>query len=231
MSEPQDTTGTEGQNNENPQGGVNPTGDPSDGSLMSRTASEGEGKDDPEGGKGTEGSGDKDTPDGKDGDKDKDDPAAQVPDKPEGYDLKFAEETQVDTALLDGFRKTALEIGLTQGQAQKLGSLYEAHMKDAAELYQEAQTKALLEARKSWEAEISKQPGFQEDLGRIQAALRQFGDKELYDLLDQTNLGSHPKMFAFMAKVGKALAEPGFHGSHTGEAKSAAEVLYPDMNH
>ena len=225
MSEPQDTTGTEGQNNENPQGGVNPTGDPADGSLLSRTASEGDGKDNPAGDKNEEGSGEKDKP------ADKDDPAAQVPDKPEGYDLTFAKETQVDTALLDGFRKTALEIGLTQGQAQKLGSLYEAHMKDAAERYQEAQTRALLDARKGWEAEISRQPGFQEDLGRIQTALRQFGDRELFDLLDQTNLGSHPKMFAFMAKVGKALAEPGFHGSHTGEAKSAAEVLYPDMNH
>ena len=229
MSEPQDTTGPEGQNNgpnnENPQGGANPAGDPADGSLLSRTASEDEGKDNPAGDKNEEGSGEKDKP------ADKDDPAAQVPDKPEGYDLTFAKETQVDTALLDGFRKTALEIGLTQGQAQKLGSLYEAHMKGAAERYQEAQTRALLEARKSWEAEISRQPGFQEDLGRIQTALRQFGDRELYDLLDQTNLGSHPKMFAFMAKVGKALAEPGIHGSHTGEAKSAAEVLYPDMNH
>lgn len=226
MSEPQDTTGTEGQDNENPQGGgANPAGDPADGSLLSRTASEGDGKDNPAGDKNEEGSGEKDKP------ADKDDPAAQVPDKPEGYDLTFAKETQVDTALLDGFRKTALEIGLTQGQAQKLGSLYEAHMKGAAERYQEAQTRALLDARKSWEAEISRQPGFQEDLGRIQTALRQFGDRELFDLLDQTNLGSHPKMFAFMAKVGKALAEPGFHGSHAGEAKSAAEVLYPDMNH
>lgn len=226
MDNPQDTPGTEGQNNENPQGGgTNSAGDPADGSLLSRTASEGDGKDNPAGDKNGEGSGEKDKP------ADKDDPAAQVPDKPEGYDLTFAGETQVDTALLDGFRKTALEIGLTQGQAQKLGSLYEAHMKDAAERYQEAQTRTLLDARKGWEAEISRQPGFQEDLGRIQAALRQFGDRELFDLLDQTNLGSHPKMFTFMAKVGKALAEPGFHGSHTGEAKSAAEVLYPDMNH
>lgn len=225
MDNPQDTPGTEGQNNENPQGGANPAGDPGDGSLLSRTASEGDGKNDPAGDKNGEGSGEKDKS------ADKDDPAAQVPDKPEGYDLTFAKETQVDAALLDGFRKTALEIGLTQGQAQKLGNLYEAHMKDAAERYQEAQTRALLDARKGWEAEISRQPGFQEDLGRIQTALRQFGDRELFDLLDQTNLGSHPKMFAFMAKVGKALAEPGFHGSHTGEAKSAAEVLYPDMNH
>ena len=221
MDDPQDTTGTEVRNNENPQGGVNSTGDPSDGSLMSRTASEGEGKDDPEDGKGTEGSGDKDKPD----------PAAQVPDKPEGYNLKFAEETQVDTALLDGFRKTAKEIGLTQGQAQKLGSMYEAQMADAGKRFVEAQTAVMLDARKGWEAEITKRPAFEAERGHIQAAMRQFGDTELVDLLDQTNLGSHPKMWDFMAKVGKALSESGFRGENTGQAKSAAEVLYPNMNH
>lgn len=189
-----------------------------DRSLMSRAAGDG--------------SSDESQQDGKkpEGDKEED-PSAQVPEKPEGYDLKFAPETQVDEALLDGFRKTAVELGLTQGQAQKLGSMYEHHMANAGKLFVEAQTKALLEARKGWEADIAKRPAYEADLGRIQSCLRQFGDRELYDLLDQTNLGSHPKMFDFLAKVGKALAEPGFRGAGSGEEKSAAEVLYPGMNH
>ena len=200
-----------------------------EGSLLSRAA-EGESQDKPEGEAKPEGAMAQEGDAGKEEGK-KADPDAEVPDKPEGYDLKFAEGTEVDTALLDSFRKGALEMGLTRGQAQKLGSLYEAHMKGAAERVQAEQTKALLAARKAWEAEITSQPNFREDLGRIQNALRQFGDKELFDLLDQTNLGSHPKMFAFMAKIGKALAEPRFHGGHGNEAKSAAEVLYPNMNH
>ncbi|MDE6734632.1 MAG: hypothetical protein K2J64_04110 [Desulfovibrio sp.] len=210
---------------------VTPVAGAEEGSLLTRAATEGDGQgnDTPDAGK--EGTTGKEQPKDKEGEEPKDDPAAQVPDKAEGYELTFAKDTQVDTALLDGFRKTALEIGLTRGQAQKLGSLYEAHMKKAASRVQEEQTKALLQARKTWEAEITSQPGFREDLGRIQTALRQFGDRELYELLDQTNLGSHPKMFAFMAKIGRALAEPGFHGGASGEAKSAAEVLYPNMNH
>lgn len=199
-----------------------------DRSLMSRSADDGskdESQQDGQDGKKPEG--DKDA-EGKDKEED---PSAKVPEKPEGYDLKFAPETQVDEALLDGFRKTAVELGLTQGQAQKLGSMYEAHMVNAGKLFVEAQTKALLEARKGWEADIAKRPAYEADLGRIQSCLRQFGDRELYDLLDQTNLGSHPKMFDFMAKVGKALAEPGFRGAGSGEEKSAAEVLYPGMNH
>lgn len=221
MDESQNSTAADELNAENPQGEAtaNAAGDPADGSLLSRTAAE-------EGGDGEKK--DAKAPDAQES-KDSD-PDAQKPDKPEGYELSFAKETQVDAELLDGFRKTALELGLTRGQAQKLASLYEAHMKGAGERMQQAQTKYLLDARKTWEAEITNKPGFQEDLGRIQNALRQFGDQELFDLLDQTNLGSHPKMFAFMAKVGKALAEPGFHGSAGGEAKTAAEIIYPNMN-
>ena len=160
----------------------------------------------------------------------REDPAAQAPDKAEDYDLKFSPETRVDAELLGSFCQTALELGLTRGQAQKLGSLYEGHMAKSAERMRAEQTRALLEARKGWEDEITGTPTFQEDQARIQSALRRFGDAELYELLDQTNLGSHPKMWAFMAKVGKALAEPGFHGERAGRTKSAAEVLYPDMN-
>lgn len=223
-------TGAENAATETTQPGTT-AGAPEEGSLLSRAVAEGDGqgKDAPDAGKKNDAG--QEQPKAKEGEEPKADPAAQVPDKAEGYELTFARDTQVDAALLDGFRKTALEIGLTKGQAQKLGSLYEAHMKEAGARMQEEQTRALLQARKAWEAEITSQPGFREDLGRIQAALRQFGDRELYELLDQTNLGSHPKMFAFMAKIGRALAEPGFHGGAAGEAKSAAEVLYPDMNH
>ena len=223
-------TGTENTATDTTQGGTT-AGAAEEGSLLSRAATEGgaKGNDAPDADKKNDAG--EEQPKGKEEEEPKDDPAAQVPDKAEGYELTFAKDTQVDAALLDGFRKTALEIGLTRGQAQKLGSLYEAHMKEAATRVQEEQTRALLQARKAWEAEITSQPGFREDLGRIQTALRQFGDRELYEILDQTNLGSHPKMFAFMAKIGRALAEPGFHGGTAGEAKSAAEVLYPNMNH
>jgi hypothetical protein len=217
----QETQGSEGADqNREQQGGEQGQ----DKSLLSRAAQNKE----QDGGKGKE-----DKPGEGEGQKtreDKDDPAARAPDKPEGYELKFAPETGVDTELLDGFRKTAHELGLTQKQAQALGALYEGHMSKAAERMQAEQTKYLLEARKGWETELAKSPAFEADLGLIQKALRQFGDQELYELLDQTNLGSHPKMFAFMAKIGKALAEPGLRGERDKEAKSAAKVLYPNMN-
>lgn len=199
-----------------------------DDSLMTRDLEGDKGGSGDAGDKGGDKPGDK-AGKGKESDKPSDDPADKAPDKPEGYSLKFAAETKVDAELLSGFQKTAHELGLSQAKAQKLAALYEAHAAKAGEQARAEQQKYLDDARKQWEAEIEKLPTFVQDREAIQTALRQFGDEELYDLLNQTLLGSHPKMWAFMAKVGKALAEPGFKGKNSGKEKSAAEVLYPDM--
>ena len=175
---------------------------------------------------------------GKD-DKDKDETAGEkgsgadeVPDKPEGYALKFADTVQVDKQLLGGFRKAAHEMGIRPSQAQKLADMYVAHAAGAWQRTAEAQQRAVVEAKRGWEEEIRNSPGFVSERAHIQGALRQFGDRELYDLLDRTNLGAHPRMWKFMANIGKALAEPGFKGKNSGRSeKTAAEVLYPDMNH
>jgi hypothetical protein len=166
---------------------------------------------------------------GQGGDNKKDDTADAVPDKPDGYKFAFAKETQVDTELLGNFQKTAHELGISQDKAQKLASFYETHAAKAWERVAEAQRQALESAKAKWEEGIQKSPDFVRERADIQAALRQYGDPELYELLDQTNLGAHPKMWAFMAKVGRALAEPGFHGKNSGKDKNAADVLYPNQ--
>jgi hypothetical protein len=161
----------------------------------------------------------------------KDDPSDKVPDKPEGYVLKFAEGVQPDKELLGNFQKEAHAMGIKPSQAQKLADMYAGHAAKAGERMQAEQHKALDAAKVKWEAEIEKSPNFTQERDHARAALRQYGDKELYDLLDQTNLGSHPKMWAFLAKVGKALAEPGFHGkggAAKGEA-SLASRMWPNM--
>jgi hypothetical protein len=171
-------------------------------------------------------------PDGQDAGKEqiKDNPADTVPDKPEGYGLKFAEGTQIDKDLLDGFQKEAHALGIKPSQAQKLASLYEAHAAKAGERMQAEQQKVMDTAKAQWEAQIQNSPNFIQERDHARTALRQYGDSELYNLLDQTNLGSHPKMWAFLAKVGKALAEPGFHGNGGGtEEASLAKRMWPNM--
>lgn len=158
--------------------------------------------------------------------KEPEDPAAQVPESPEGYAIQFAEGLALDGELLGAFQKTAHELGINQGQAQKLADMYAEH----AALAEQAQVKALLEARRLWEGEIKQSPTFEVDKARIQAVFRRFGTPQLYDLLDQTNLGSHPDFFRFLANVGRALGEPEFRGGAGGGELSAARIMYPDMN-
>lgn len=160
----------------------------------------------------------------------KDDPADKVPDKPEGYDLKFAETTQVDQELLTEFQKKAHALGLSKDRAQKLASMYEAHSAKVIEKAQADYQQAVKAQIKKWEDEITSSPTFEQDKSHARTALREFGDKELSDLMDSSNLGSHPRMWAFMAKVGKALAEPGFKGESAGRGdKTAAEIMYPNQ--
>ncbi|MDR1947613.1 MAG: hypothetical protein LBQ51_10690 [Desulfovibrio sp.] len=166
------------------------------------------GKDDAGGDKGEGKEGDGKAPK----DKQDEDPASKVPDTPEGYDLKFAEGTKVDEELLSGFKTTALELGLTQGQSQKLASLYEAHAVKTRDAVLKAQMENVDKAQGEWEAEIKGEKDFDANLAYAQKTLRQFGNPELTEVLNQTRMGSFPPFYKFMVSVGKALAEPGFRG-------------------
>ncbi|MDR3361870.1 MAG: hypothetical protein LBO64_03380 [Desulfovibrio sp.] len=174
-----------------------------------------------------EGSGDGEKP----GEKPGEDENAKVPDSPEGYKLDFSPDTNVDKDLLGNFTKTAHELGITNEQARKLAGMYEGHVKDAQLKMQKAAQEHVISTVQGWEKEITSAPTFPEDRAYAMKALRQFGDKELNAVLDQTYLGSHPRFFKFMAQVGKALSEGGFKGigSADHEDQDAAKVLYPNM--
>jgi hypothetical protein len=170
--------------------------------------------------------GDKKEPDkGKD-----DDPAAKVPDKPEGYDLKFGEDIVIDETMLSTFKATAHELGLSQGQSQKLASMYEAEVGRIQEAAITAQREALDKAQVEWETKIKADKDFEQKYSNAMLALRQFGSAELTQVMDQTRIGSFPAFFDFVAAVGGALSEPGFKGSGTGGGnKTFSQVMYPDM--
>ncbi|SHN66832.1 hypothetical protein [Desulfovibrio litoralis] len=155
----------------------------------------------------------------------KPDPLAVVPEKPEGYQLAFDKSIQVDNALQSQFCNTAHELGLNQGQAQKLAELYAGHI---AKSQAESQ-KQLAETVSSWEQTIKSSPDFKNNIGFAQKALAQYGSPELIETLNQTYLGSHPAIFNFISKIGKELAEPSFQrGEAGGQGKTAEEVMYPN---
>lgn len=152
------------------------------------------------------------------------DAALQVPENPDGYALNFADADSVDTALLAQYTSLAHEMGLNRSQAAKLAAMYENHVSGQVQ----RQMETLREAEKGWLAELRADKGFTVDMTHARRAVEQYGSPELMSVLEETRMGSHPVMVRFMAKIGKALAEPGFRAtSGAGANKSAAEVLYP----
>ena len=157
-------------------------------------------------------------------------PADQVPDKPEGYALKFAEGTQVDAELLTDFQKAAHKMGISQAKAQELATMYQTHAAKTGERMVAAQRQAIEAMKTQWEDEARKSPTFEKDVELARSALRQFGDEGLTKYLSESLAGSHPAMVAFMARIGKALAEPEFRGQNVGgKEKTAADILYPNQ--
>ena len=153
-----------------------------------------------------------------------------MPEKPDGYQIEFAEGTQVDDGLLAGFKTVAHELGINQEQAQKLAGFYEAQIKGMNATALEARTKQAVETEQGWLKEIKGMPDFDSQKASADRAMEQFGNPELVELLNQTRLGSHPTIFKFVAEVGKALAEPGFVRSKGGAGElGLAEKLYPSQ--
>ena len=149
-----------------------------------------------------------------------------MPESPDGYALAFAKDVSVDTGLLATFQGTAHELGLNRGQAQKLADLYVSHMAGR----DQQQTETLRQAVHAWEADIKNTPGFAAQKEDAQRALAKYGSNELFQVMDETYIGSHPAMFRFMASVGKALAEPAARGKGAASAPLTAErIFYPDM--
>lgn len=153
-----------------------------------------------------------------------------VPDKPDGYALKFSDGIEVDNTLLGGFKNTAHELGLNQNQAQKLADMYVKHMSDSAKTFNDAQSKALSEAQQGWEKEITSRPAFKQEVADARRVMAQYGSQELNAIMDQSLMGSHPVFFDFVVKVGKALAEPEVRGMAGSDKKTPlADRLWPNM--
>ena len=149
--------------------------------------------------------------------------SAHIPDSPQGYDLGLPKHVQVDQGLAGDFQKEAFELGLSQGQAKRLAGLYSRH----AQAAEEAQGNVLRGAVDGWEREIQARPAFREDRMHAQRVLAQYGGQELNDLMNETFIGSHPVMFEFMTKIGKALAEPSLRGR--GAGGDGGLNFYPSM--
>ena len=144
------------------------------------------------------------------------------------YQLTFAPGLELDHELLNDYHEIAHELGLNQNQAQRLADLYAERISGSADKFQSELMGNIKEQNQVWEEEIRQSPNFRKDLDCATRTLARFGEEKLYQVLNQSGLGSNPAMFRFTAAVGKALGEPGFKGKTAQHSTDPAQVMYPN---
>lgn len=156
------------------------------------------------------------------------DPADVVP---EGdYTFELPEGMQPDTELLTNLTPVLKDLGLTQGQSQKLVSAYAEHV---------AKTSAA--SAEAWDATVTGWVGqaqadaeiggekFDATVADAQLALNKIGTPELRAFLDEYGGGNHPEVIRFMAKVGAMMKEdnPANAGGAAADTGDAASRMFP----
>lgn len=155
---------------------------------------------------------------------------------PGDIQINVPQGVEADTALLDGFKGVAKDLGLKSEQAQKVADWYFEATKDANQKIMSAQEQRVL----AWaeEAKTDKEiggPNFDANLKTAQHALRQFGSPDLTKLLNETGLGNHKAVIGLFAKIGKAISEdrmpkgPVSAGDGQKEEVPLEKTLYPSM--
>jgi len=147
------------------------------------------------------------------------------------YTLTMPEGVPLDEELFKALSPSFKEIGLTQGQAQKL---VDGYIK-AETARMGSQSEAFGEIQESWvkEAKNDKEIGgdkWDETLMHAKRAVGQFSTPALLDYLNVSGAGNHPEMIRLMAKVGAMIGEDNPAQGGAGEAAKptdAAYILFP----
>jgi hypothetical protein len=142
---------------------------------------------------------------------------------PEKYEFKLADGVALNEAAVAQFEPVARELDLSQEQADKLVEIYTAQ--EAARAQQWTDTvKGWTDAAKA-DTEFGG-PKMAENMGVAVRALKEYGSRELNELLDSFGIGNHPAFIRFAYRAGKALGEDKLVPANSGGSKSAAELLY-----
>lgn len=173
---------------------------------------------------------DKTKPAAKD-DKAKDAAADKVPEDGK-YVLTMPEGVPVDQELLDSLGPDFKELGLTNGQAQKLADKFIATQTARAEKQGETWSNTL----QKWaeDAKADKEIGGTKWDGTVSAsrrAVETLGTPALKEYLNASGGGNHPELIRFMAKVGSMIKEdnPAVGGAEgAGRPAETAHMLFPN---
>lgn len=153
-----------------------------------------------------------------------------IPLKAEEYELgEMPEGVQKDEDLETWFKTSALETNLSGEQAKSLYGLWNKLVTERVE----AVVQARAEAKKTVETELRQEYGKDYDLNISMAKrIMNLGGKDLWDYLEETGLGSDPRMFKAFAEFGKLISEDSLDSLPVGRGNPTKEspenILYPE---
>ena len=171
-----------------------------------------------------------------------DDGAADDEGVPDQYAFDAPDELkdlQVDTERLDAFKDVAKELGMSQKQFQKLVEYDLGRGKAASDAAVNEWNTQVQTWRES--ARTDKEIGgeaFAETQRLAQAAVNQFGDKQLKELLKSPSsenpnglaVGNHPAVLRMLRRIGERLGDPSFiEGDTSQKDDGALKRMYPSM--
>jgi hypothetical protein len=164
-------------------------------------------------------------------DKKDDNPADKVPDDGK-YSLTMPEGVEVDQELLDAIGPDFKDLGLTNGQAQKLADKFTEIM--SGRMTKQAETWGNTIQKWADDAKADKEIGGDKWDGTVKSAMRAIntlGTPALKEYLQASGGGNHPELIRVFAKVGGLIKEdsppsdgPGGHG----KPADPAHVLFPN---
>lgn len=159
-----------------------------------------------------------------------------VPQELEKYELKKGEKYVASDEVINEFKKLAFESNLLPDQAQKMLDWFNdrasGNMTKAQQEQQSRMEQGWQSLEKEWGA------GFEKNIQAAKMVVKEFGNKEVIDYLNETGLGDDPKLVKFLAQIGQNLKEDSFkeeavsHLSMTPqEAKKKYTEIMADSNH
>jgi hypothetical protein len=151
-----------------------------------------------------------------------------LPEKPEEYAVEVPKDTPIDQDFLKAFKEEAHKVGVLPQQAQKILQWYDQNVRaqvGAQAQAQEGKVQEVLDGlKKEWGA------GFEKELGKARAAVRELGGESLQQHLTQTGLGNDPVLIRFMAKVGSMLGEDKILGAGEGKFGKTPQEAVKEIN-
>ena len=150
-------------------------------------------------------------------------------------DLKLPEGVAADDALASPFLAEAAKLGLPQAQVEALLAQVTPKIQDALKApYQE-----WVKTQTAWQSEVMNDPEIGGDnFATMKATVAKvldnpaFCDPGLREALNFTGAGNNPVVIRSLFRMAQKLTEGGLvrTGNPAGTAKTAAQVLYPDLS-